>query len=74
VLDADAFERFQESGIFSPVIGQAFYETILCPGDSEDPAVLYQRFRGRPPEQTALLRRLGLLEPMSPQGEPRAES
>jgi oligopeptidase A len=57
VLDADAFGRFLEEGIFNRETGQAYMDTILTRGDSDDPEVLFRAFRGRDPDPEALIRR-----------------
>lgn len=60
VLDADAFEFFQTSGIFNREIAKKFREHILEKGGTEHPMELYKRFRGQEPDVGALLRRAGL--------------
>ena len=61
VLDADAFELFQEKGIFDAETALSFEKNILSAGGTEHPLELYKRFRGREPKQEALLKRSGLL-------------
>lgn len=61
VLDADAFELFQEKGVFDPETAEAFRKNILAAGGSEHPSILYARFRGRAAKQEALLKRSGLI-------------
>ncbi len=62
VLDADAFEYFQENGIFSREIADKFRNIILSQGGTEHPMTLYKRFRGKEPKPDALLKRAGLLK------------
>jgi len=61
VLSADAFSRFEEEGIFNQQTGLDFRTHILEQGGSQSPQVLFEAFRGRAPEVTALLRHSGLL-------------
>lgn len=62
VLEADAFEMFQENGIFDKATADSFKDNILTKGDTEDPAVLYRNFRGRDPQPEALMKKLGLVK------------
>ncbi|MGB5982407.1 MAG: M3 family metallopeptidase [Nonlabens sp.] len=61
VLDADAFELFQEKGIFDRQTADKFREHVLSKGGTEDPMLLYTRFRGSEPKIDALLKRAGLV-------------
>jgi peptidyl-dipeptidase Dcp len=60
VLDADAFSVFKKNGIFDKVTAKSFRDNILSRGGTEDPMVLYKRFRGQEPTVEALLVRNGL--------------
>lgn len=60
VLEADAFSRFKNEGLFSASVGDAFRRTILSKGNSKDPMVLYTDFMGRHPDPDALFERAGL--------------
>ena len=62
VLDADAFEFFKEEGIFNSSVAKKFKDNVLSQGGTEDPMVLYKRFRGKEPKPDALLKRAGLIE------------
>lgn len=57
VLDADAFAAFGEAGdVFDPALARAFREEVLAVGDTRDPAESYRAFRGREPDEAALVR------------------
>lgn len=59
VLEADGWELFEEKGIFDPKTAASFKKNILESGDTEDPMVLFTRFRGHKPDANALLRLRG---------------
>ena len=61
VLDADAFEYFQEKGVFNKEVATKFKENVLSKGGTEHPMILYKRFRGQEPKPEALLKRAGLV-------------
>ncbi len=60
VLEADGYETFREHGILDKATAKSYRENILEPGDSEDPMVLFTRFRGKAPSVDALLKNRGL--------------
>lgn len=62
VLDADAFSVFKANGIFDKKTADSFKNNILTRGGTENPAVLYRRFRGGEPTIDALLRRDGIIK------------
>ena len=60
VLSADAFSKFEETGIFNQETGKEFLHSILETGGSEKAMELFKRFRGREPKIDALLKHSGL--------------
>ena len=60
VLDKDAFELFQQKGIFDKETAMSFRHNVLEMGGSEEPMTLYKRFRGADPDAGALLRARGI--------------
>ena len=71
VLDADAFAVFKREGIFNPATAQRFRDCILSKGGTENPMVLYKKFKGGEPTIDALLKRTGIkvkAHPSPPEG------
>ena len=63
VLDADAFEAFEETGdIFDPATAKRLHDAIYSAGGARDPAEAYKAFRGRLPSAQALLRKRGFAD------------
>jgi oligopeptidase A len=60
VLAADAFEAFEEAGIFDADTARRFRHEILEVGGSRDIMRAFVAFRGRRPEIDALLRQSGI--------------
>ncbi|HEY8563973.1 MAG TPA: M3 family metallopeptidase [Beijerinckiaceae bacterium] len=61
VLDADAFEAFEETGdVFDPSLAERLKTFIYAAGGRQDPRDAYTAFRGRLPTPDALLRKRGL--------------
>ena len=63
VLDADAFEAFEETGdVFDPATAQRLHDFVYSAGGTQDPAEAYKAFRGRLPSADALMRKRGFAE------------
>jgi peptidyl-dipeptidase Dcp len=61
VMDADAFQAFEESGdIFDKELAKKLHDYIYSAGGTQDPADAYKAFRGRLPTPQALLEKRGL--------------
>ena len=61
VLDADAFNAFEETNVFDPKTAEALRTNILSKGGTVEPMELYKRFRGQEPDIKPLLIRKGLV-------------
>ena len=59
VLASDAFDRFEQEGLFNRDTGKQFRQAVLAVGGSIDALTAFKNFRGREPELTALLRHNG---------------
>jgi oligopeptidase A len=60
VLAADAFEAFEEAGVFDSTTAMRFRESILSRGGSVDAMDAFVRFRGRAPDVRPLLKQTGI--------------
>jgi oligopeptidase A len=60
VLAADAFEAFEEAGVFDGTTAARFRDSILARGGSVDAMDAFVRFRGRQPDVRALLKQTGI--------------
>ena len=61
VLDADAFQAFEETGnAFDPATAARLRDYVYSAGNLRDPAEAYKAFRGRLPTVDALLKKRGL--------------
>lgn len=59
VLASDAFDRFEQEGIFNRETGKQFRDCILAVGGQVDALTAFKNFRGREPNIDALLRHQG---------------
>ncbi len=59
VLASDAFDRFEEEGIFNTETGKQFRQKILAVGGKDTALDAFINFRGREPKIDALLRHQG---------------
>ncbi|BAC24544.1 prlC [Wigglesworthia glossinidia endosymbiont of Glossina brevipalpis] len=56
----DAWSKFKEIGILNEKVGKLFLDNILSKGGSEDPLVLFSRFRGRKPKISHFIKYYGI--------------
>ncbi len=61
ILDSDAFDSFEEKGIFDNETATKFRTNILEKGGTEDAMEMYINFKGNEPDENALLRDRGLI-------------
>ena len=61
VLDADAFAYFKSKHVFDAKIANSLKHYVLSQGGTEDPLILYKKFRGKDACNKALLERAGLV-------------
>ncbi len=60
VLAADAFEAFEQAGVFDSATASRFRDSILARGGSLDAMEAFVKFRGREPDVRPLLKQTGI--------------
>ena len=62
VLNADAFSAFTDAGnMFDPELATRFRHEVLARGNTRDPMASFVAFRGREPDEKALLKERRLI-------------
>ncbi|KXU31620.1 oligopeptidase A [Sphingobium sp. 22B] len=61
ILAADGFQRFAEAGLVDRSTGELFRDEVLSRGASRPAADSFRAFRGRDPDNSAILKRHGLI-------------
>ncbi len=59
IYDADTWVAFKEHGIFDQKTANAYRKNVLETGGTDDPTIMYRRFRGQDPTVAPLLKRRG---------------
>jgi peptidyl-dipeptidase Dcp len=66
VLDADAFEAFQERGdVFDAATAKRLFDYVYSAGNTIEPREGYRAFRGRDARVEPMLKKRGLIEATS---------
>ncbi len=60
MLAADAFEAFEDAGVFDSATAARFRDSILSRGGSLDAMDAFVNFRGREPDVRPLLKQTGI--------------
>ena len=60
IYDADTWVAFKENGIFDQKTAALYRKYVLETGGTDDPTVMYRKFRGQDPTVEPLLKRRGL--------------
>ena len=61
MIECDAFDKFKQDGIFNSDTARSWVENVLSRGGTDDPMILYKKFRGSEPRIDAMMRRDGII-------------